>query len=58
MIPHAMRVLKMYLLSRLEILKVRTTLGTLCPTMHFSLFGLYEPWGLYGMDKLGETDVM
>ena len=30
MIAHAMRVLKMYILSRLEILKVRTTLGTLC----------------------------
>ena len=30
MIPHAMRVLKMYILSKLEILKVRTTLGTLC----------------------------
>ena len=29
MIPHAMRVLKMFILSRLEIFKVRTTLGTL-----------------------------
>ena len=30
MIPHVTRVLKMYILSMLEILKVRTTLGTLC----------------------------
>ena len=29
-----MRVLKMYVLSRLEILKVRTTLGTLCSLLH------------------------
>ena len=29
MIPHAMRVLKIYILSKLEILKIRTTLGTL-----------------------------
>ena len=35
MIPHAMRVLKMYILSKLEILKVRTTLGILClPITH------------------------
>ena len=35
MIPHAMRVLKKYILSRLEILKVRTSLGTLCRLILF-----------------------
>ena len=33
MISHAMRVLKIYIFPRLEILKVRTTLGTLCVIM-------------------------
>ena len=35
MIPHAMGVLKMYILSRLEILRVRTTLGTLWLVIEF-----------------------
>ena len=38
LISHAMRVLKMYILSKLEILKVRTILGTLCVYLKPNLF--------------------
>ena len=37
MISIAKSGLKMYILSVLEILKVKTTLGTLCPMMYFEL---------------------